>query len=66
MAVVEVASEVERAGAGVVVTAVGVEVVEIAALLLIELVEDAMSTIPVVVELALVLTELASLPPSPH
>lgn len=66
MAVVEVVSEVDRTGVAAVIAAVGVEVLEIAALLLIRLVERALSAMSVVVELALVPTELTSLPPSPH
>lgn len=66
MAVVGVVSEADRTEVAVVVAAAGVEVVEMAALLPIELVKDELSTIPVFVELVLVLTELTSPPPSPH
>lgn len=69
VAVVEVASEAARAGVVDVIEfidAVGVEGVESAILVLIGLVEDEISTTSVFVELALVLAELASLPPSPH
>jgi hypothetical protein len=64
VAVGEVAPELDRTGAVVVVVvvaAVAVEVVE-------ELVDDEMSTPSVFVELpsVLVLTELTSFPPSPH
>lgn len=70
VAVVEVASEEDRAVVGVVFAAARfVEV--IAVLVLTELVEDELveeetSTTSVFVELALVLAELAALPPSPH
>lgn len=63
---VEVVSEADRTDVALVIAVVGAEVTGTAALLLIELVEDEVSTISVFVELALVLTELTSLPPSPH
>lgn len=53
--------ELDRADEVVVVAASGVEVAELAALVLVEL-----PTVSVFVELPLVLTELVSFPPSPH
>jgi hypothetical protein len=53
--------ELDRIEAVVVDAAFGVEVAELAALVLVEL-----STVSVFVELPLVLEELTSFPPSPH
>lgn len=57
---------VEETVAAVVVAATCVEAVEVAPVELTELVDDEASTVPVFVELAPVLTELTSFPPSPH